>query len=395
MARLWQFLTDSRVLAVIGIAALAAFLLIAADTVEIALIWALLAALVLLAVWGVVWLVRAARRKRAASRLTEAIAPLPDAAGQATRNDAAVLRKGMLEAINTIKTSKLGLTRGAAALYELPWYMIIGNPAGGKSSAIKHSGLSFPIPGSKAVQGVGGTRNCDWFFTTDGILLDTAGRYSVYEPDRGEWFSFLELLRKHRPRAPINGILIAVSVAELAGGSPEASIELAKSLRTRVQELTERLGVYAPVYVIFTKADLIAGFADFFFDTERAERERVWGATLRYNRRSTPQDVLAFFDQHFDELYDGLKEMSLASMAGNRSTALRPGVFTFPLEFASLRPHLRAFLATLFEENTYQFRPVFRGFYFTSALQEGSVENLSSRRVASRFDLELREQKGG
>jgi type VI secretion system protein ImpL len=394
MARLWQFLTNSRVLAVIGCAAFAAFLLLGADTLGIALLWAVLAGLVLLAAWGVWWLVRASRRKRAAAELSEAIAPAEADKAQAVRNDAAVLRKGMLEAINTIKTSKLGLTRGASALYELPWYMIIGNPAAGKSSAIKHSGLTFPIPGSKAVQGVGGTRNCDWFFTTDGILLDTAGRYSVYEADRAEWFSFLDLLKKHRSRAPINGILIAVSVAELAGGSPEASIELAKNLRTRVQELTERLGVYAPVYVIFTKADLIAGFADFFHDTERAERDRVWGATLRYNRRSTPQDVLAFFDQHFDELYDGLKEMSLASMAANRSTAMRPGVFTFPLEFATLRPQLRAFLATLFEENTWQFKPVFRGFYFTSALQEGVVENLSSKRVASRFDLKLRDTKG-
>jgi type VI secretion system protein ImpL len=252
------------------------------------------------------------------------------------------------------------------------------------------------------VQGVGGTRNCDWFFTTDGILLDTAGRYSVFEADRAEWFSFLDLLRRHRRRAPINGIIIAVSVAELAGGSPDASIKLAKSLRTRVQELTERLGVHAPVYVVFTKADLIAGFSDFFHDAERGERDRVWGSTQRYNRRSSPQDVLAFFDQHFDELYDGLKEMSLATMAGNRSAAMRPGVFTFPLEFASLKPQLRAFLATLFEENTWQFKPVMRGFYFTSALQEGMVENLSSRRVATRFDLQLKaseqkaaENKGG
>jgi type VI secretion system protein ImpL len=399
MARLWQFLTNSRVLAVIGIAGLAALLFLGAESLEVAAIWAVLAGLLLLAAWGVWWLARGWLRKRAATRLSEALVAqaVPETGeGTAVRNDAAVLRKGMLEAINTIKTSKLGLTRGAQALYELPWYMIIGNPAAGKSSAIKHSGLTFPIPGSKAVQGVGGTRNCDWFFTTDGILLDTAGRYSVFEADRAEWFSFLDLLRRHRRRAPINGILIAVSVAELAGGSPDASIELAKSLRTRVQELTERLGVHAPVYVVFTKADLIAGFSDFFHDSDRAERERVWGATQRYNRRSTPQDVLAFFDQHFDELYDGLKEMSLATMAGNRSAAMRPGVFTFPLEFASLKPQLRAFLATLFEENTWQFKPVMRGFYFTSALQEGAVENLSSRRVASRFDLELKggEQKG-
>jgi type VI secretion system protein ImpL len=393
MARLWQFLTNRRVLAVIGIAALAGLLFLGAESLEVAAIWAVLAGLVLLAAWGLWWLARSWWRKRAAARLSEAIVAQVD---NPKRDDAPVLRKGMLEAINTIKTSKLGLTRGAQALYELPWYMIIGNPAAGKSSAIKHSGLTFPIPGSKAVQGVGGTRNCDWFFTTDGILLDTAGRYSVYEADRSEWFSFLDLLRRHRRRAPINGIIIAVSVAEVAGGSPEASIELAKSLRTRVQELTERLGVHAPVYVVFTKADLIAGFSDFFHDSDRAERERVWGATQRYNRRSTPQDVLAFFDVHFDELYDGLKEMSLATMSGNRSAAMRPGVFTFPLEFASLKPQLRAFLATLFEENTWQFKPVLRGFYFTSALQEGTVENLSSRRVASRFDLDLKvgEQKG-
>jgi len=396
MSRLWQFLTNRRVVAVIGLTVFAAVLFLGAETLEIAALWAVLAGLLLLAAWGAWWLLRVRRTRRLAAELSAAIAPssLEDDKNQALRKDAAVLRKGMQEAINTIKTSKLGLTRGAAALYELPWYMIIGNPAAGKSSAIKHSGLTFPIPGSKAVQGVGGTRNCDWFFTTDGILLDTAGRYSVHEADRAEWFSFLDLLKKHRARAPINGILVAVSVAELAGGSPEASIELAKSLRTRVQELTERLGVYAPVYVIFTKADLIAGFADFFHGSERGERERVWGATLRYNRRSSPQDVLAFFDQHFDELHDGLKEMSLASMAANRSMAMRPGVFTFPLEFATLRPQLRAFLATLFEENTWQFKPVFRGFYFTSALQEGAVDNLASRRVASRFDLRLHEQKG-
>jgi type VI secretion system protein ImpL len=405
MARLWQFLTDSRVLGTLGLLALMAFLLLGVQFLQLALIWALVAAGALLLLWGAWWLARRAWRKRQAARLGETLAPsaaeeeLAEAAGPVrVRDDSAgnvtVLRKSMLEAITTIKTSKLGLNNGAAALYELPWYMIIGNPAAGKSSAVGSSGLQFPIAGSKAVQGVGGTRNCDWFFTSQGILLDTAGRYSTIETDRAEWFSFLGLLRKYRRRAPINGILICVSVAELMGANPKKSIELAKSLRTRVQELTERLGVFAPVYVIFTKADLIAGFADFFHDTERSERDRVWGATMRYNRRSTSPDVLAFFDQHFDELHEGLKEMSLASMA-NRSATMRPGVFTFPPEFASIKTPLRSFLATLFDENTYQFKPVFRGFYFTSALQEGSTPNQSSKRVASRFDLALKDQRFG
>jgi len=395
MARIWNFLTDTRVLAVVGVAAFAAILVIGAAVLGVGLLWAAIVGLVLLACWAAWWMLRRAWRARKARQLLAAMAE-----GDAARGDAdgggevAVLRKNLLEAVSTIKTSKLGLTRGAAALYELPWYMIIGNPAAGKSSAIVHSGLTFPIPGNKALQGVGGTRNCDWFFTTDGIVLDTAGRYSVQDDDRAEWFGFLDLLKKHRARAPVNGILIAVSVAELVAGPASASHELAKNLRTRVQELTERLGVHAPVYVMFTKADLIAGFQDFFHGAERAERERIWGATLRYNRRAAPQDVLGFFDAHFEELVDGLKEMSLAGMGANRSSALRSGVFTFPLEFAAIKTPLRAFLATLFEENTYQFKPVFRGFYFTSALQEGSVQDLSSRRVASRFDLALQEKKG-
>lgn len=395
MRRLWQFLTDSRVMGIIGLAALAAIMFLGAESLQLGAVWVGAAALALLLGYGVFWGARYYYRKRAAGKLGASIMPAAEeAAAAAGAGEVATLRKSMLEAITTIKTSKLGLVSGSAALYELPWYMIIGNPAAGKSSAIGHSGLQFPIAGSKAVRGVAGTRNCDWFFTTDGIVLDTAGRYSVEAGDRAEWFSFLDLLKKHRSRAPINGILIAVSVSELTGEHAEKAVELAKNLRTRVQELTERLGVHPPVYVIFTKADLIAGFSDFFHDTGRVERDRVWGATIRYNRRRTHQDVLGFFDQHFDELHDGLKEMSLASMAGNRAAPMRPGVFTFPLEFASIKSPLRAFLATLFEENTYQFKPVFRGFYFTSALQEGQVQNLSSRRVASRFDLDLREEKG-
>ncbi|MGO3120979.1 MAG: type VI secretion system membrane subunit TssM, partial [Moraxellaceae bacterium] len=50
------------------------------------------------------------------------------------------LRQQMQDAIKTIRKSKLGDQTGKAALYELPWYMVIGNPAAGKSSAVLHSG---------------------------------------------------------------------------------------------------------------------------------------------------------------------------------------------------------------------------------------------------------------
>ena len=394
LRRIWHFLTDSRNLTILGFVALAVFLYLGAEVLEVALAWALALLLLAFLVWLGAWLWRRRRARRDAQALGQAIlneaeiaaAQAASAASSTQQGDLDAVRAGLLDAIETIKTSKLGLKSGGAALYELPWYMIIGNPAAGKSSAILQSGLQFPFADGKIVQGVGGTRNCDWFFTTDGIVLDTAGRDCVVDEHRGDWFGFLDLLKKYRRKAPINGILIAVSIAELKG-DPDVGMQLARSLRKRVQDVIERLEVFAPLYIVFTKADLVAGFAEFFADAERSERERVWGATMPYQRKLPTADLLNFFDQSFDELHDGLTELSLANMAHRQRKNMAPGVFTFPLEFAAIKPALRAFIATLFEENPFQFQPVFRGFYFTSALQEGEPVSASSQQVARRFDL--------
>ncbi|WP_176650025.1 type VI secretion system membrane subunit TssM [Duganella sp. SG902] len=393
MQKFWLFLTQRRTLIVIGWLAFATLLFIASALLQWppSVPWTVLAAALLFG--AAVWYWRYRKTQRAAGRLGDMLeqqANKPVKADPATRQETEALRTRMLEAIGTIKNSKLGQTSGNAALYELPWYMIIGNPAAGKSTAVASSGLQFPFADSKIVQGVGGTRNCDWFFTTDGILLDTAGRYSVVDDDRAEWFGFLDLLKKYRKKAPINGIIIAASVAELTRNRPEFAINLAKNLRQRVQELTERLEVHAPVYVLFTKADLITGFNEFFQDSERGERDKVWGATLPYSRNTSGEEVLNQFDARFDELYEGLKDLSAANMALQWRERMPPGVFTFPLEFSSIKPSLRTFIATLFEENPFQFKPVFRGFYFTSALQEGETVSASSQRVAQRFDLQLK-----
>ncbi len=395
MQRIWQFLLDPRVLALVGLAALACLLLVGADALRVGLVWAVAVLGVLLLAFAMVWGVRRYKAHKAARSLEQAMDAEADKALKAAaktgkQDEVAAVRKRMAEAVKLIKSSKLGETSGSAALYELPWYAVIGNPAAGKSSAVVKSGLKFPFAESadNVIQGIGGTRHCDWYFTTEGILLDTAGRYAVHEEDRREWLGFLSLLKKHRPKAPLNGVIIAVSVAELGGSKPEFAIDLARKLRQRVQELTEKLEVFAPVYVVFTKADLIAGFVDFFEDRDRSERDKVWGATLPYET-SGGADAVAQFDTHFEALYQGLKDASVARMSLHRGEQLPPGVLTFPLEFAAIKPALRTFINTLFEENPYQFRPIFRGFYFTSAVQEGQSTSRASARVAEQFGLQL------
>ncbi len=382
--------SNPKTFAAIGVIALLVFLVLVADTVETGLVWAGMALLGILVIALLVWLLRRKRSRKANDDIGEMLEQQAKTGKTAAKTDVDALRSRMVQAVRTIKSSKIGQASGREALYELPWYIVIGNPAAGKSSAVVHSGLQFPFADKNgaAVRGVGGTRNCDWFFTTEGILLDTAGRYSVHDEDRGEWMGFLDLLKRHRPKAPINGIIVAASIAELAGSSPDFAINLAKNLRQRVQELTDRLEVYAPVYIIFTKADLIAGFTEFFSENDDNERDRVWGATLPYSTEEN-RDVLALFDERFDELYEGLKEMSTAQISLRRGGTLPPGLLTFPAEFASIKPSLRIFLSTLFETNPFQYKPVFRGFYFTSALQEGASLSTSTERLSRRFGLSL------
>ncbi|MEW8029644.1 MAG: type VI secretion protein IcmF/TssM N-terminal domain-containing protein, partial [Candidatus Thiodiazotropha sp.] len=129
-----------------------------------------------------------------------------------------ILGQRLDNAIRILKESKVGGKNNRQFLYQLPWYMFIGPPGSGKTTALLNSGLHFPLAdklGNDAVQGIGGTRNCDWWFTDDAVLLDTAGRYttqdSYEEVDRAAWMGFLDLLKKHRKRRPINGALVAIS----------------------------------------------------------------------------------------------------------------------------------------------------------------------------------------
>ena len=307
------------------------------------------------------------------------------------RTDVSHLRKDLLESIETLKKSNLGKTRGKAALYELPWYMIIGHPAAGKSSAIQCSGLTFPFADKNkaAVRGVGGTRNCDWFFTSESVLIDTAGRYATQNEDRGEWIGFLKLLKRYRPRTPINGIILTISFPELVKSQTETFAVYARQVRQRINEIDEVFGVKVPVYLFFTKIDLLGGFTQFFEDFTEEERARVWGSTLSHEQ-GKDFDAARVVGQHFDTLMRGLAQMGMDKLSNNRGNVTRPALFAFPIEFNAMRESVCSFMRLLFEDDPYHTKPLLRGFYFTSALQEGIPQIHAGTRVSAAFDLSKR-----
>lgn len=320
---------------------------------------------------------RRVRAARAARALENAIAQqAQDQALNAKpemRAEIQELNRQISDGIAALKRSKLGSGKsGSSALYELPWYVIVGPPGAGKTTALRHSGLSFPFldPAGGGVRGVGGTRNCDWWFTNEAILLDTAGRYTTESEDHDEWMAFLDLLLKYRSHKPINGVLVAVSVSELLDATEEGIEAAANRIRNRIDEMQATLHMVLPVYVVFTKTDLVAGFTEFFGDLKKSERAQPWGATFALGQdKSAPGQL---FDAEFDLLVERLHDRAMRRMITERNRRTKEKIFQFPLEFAAVKRNLSDFLQAAFRPGAAtQSTPILRGFYFSSGTQEG------------------------
>ena len=279
-------------------------------------------------------------------------------------------------------TEKGGFLSGLSKqyVYQLPWYAFIGAPGSGKTTALINAGLTFPLAeqfGKAAIRGVGGTRNCDWWFTNEAVLIDTAGRYTTQESnesiDKAEWQGFLALLKKFRPRQPLNGVLLTLSVADLLQMSAQEREVHASVLKARLNELREGLGVQFPVYVLVTKSDLLAGFTEYFLNYTREDRTQVWGFTLPYDPASTePIAIRESFGREFDLLYKRLNDGMQQRLLDEPDLSRRALTYTLPQQLAGVRDVLSRLLGAVFSESKFAEQPMVRGVYFTSGTQEGT-----------------------
>jgi type VI secretion system protein ImpL len=331
-------------------------------------------------VWLVIELTRVLLERRRNRKMINELA----AGGEEeslSRLEAQQLAERFSTALEVLKAQKFGGKSSAKLLYQLPWYMFIGAPGSGKTTALVNCGLRFPLaaPGSQAsaVGGIGGTRNCDWWFTDRAVLIDTAGRYTTQDSnasvDRRAWTTFLQLLKRHRPRQPISGILVTLSVSDLIVFSPDERQRYAQVVRARVDELQKELGLQFPVYVLVTKCDLVAGFSEFFNTFDADQRAQVWGVSfdldIRTRQSANPREQ---FDREFPAMLGKLNDLLLARLQEERDADRRSAMYPFPQQFAAVGPLVSEFLAAAFADSSFNDKALVRGVYFTSGTQQGA-----------------------
>ncbi|TJW02615.1 MAG: type VI secretion system membrane subunit TssM [Mesorhizobium sp.] len=340
-----------------------------ADSRPLGPVW-LRAAIIGLAVAAAVlfYTIRFWQRRKAQKALEAAIVR-----NDAGNDDSQVLEARMSEAIATLKRS----SGKHNFLYDIPWYIVIGPPGAGKTTALVNSGLKFPLAGSGTAQpvaGIGGTRSCDWWFTDEAVLIDTAGRYTTQDSDKARdnksWLAFLSLLKKYRARQPINGVILAVSLADLMSLDDRQLDAHVTEIRSRLRETHETLRIQFPVYLLFTKADLVAGFMDYFGGFDEARRRQVWGATFQTTDRN--KNMTGEAPAEFDALPARLADEVADRLQEEADPVARISIFGFPAQFGALRNRVAGFIGSLFDPSRSEVNVSLRGLYFSSGTQEGT-----------------------
>ncbi len=348
----------------------------------------LLAIGIIVAIWLVYIVVTIYRGRKQDKELVDSIEREALANRQAEIGEIQTRLKEALALLRRVTKKRFGY------IYDLPWYVIFGAPGSGKTTALTNSGLQFPLGdalGENAVKGIGGTRNCNWWFADEAILIDTAGRYTTQDDLDGSskagWEGFLSLLRRYRRSQPINGALVTLSIPDLLNRDPEEQRQELRSIRQRLSELDEYLRARVPVYIVLTKADLLHGFVEFFDGFNNTDRQQVWGTTFKLDESYSAENLPQRLTEEFELLQQRVDAMLIERLQQEQNAEIRGRIFRFPAELARLKDRLHEALGELCASSPLIEAPLLRGVYFASGTQPETERSPAAPRTRRSYFL--------
>ncbi|MCL1477685.1 MULTISPECIES: type VI secretion system membrane subunit TssM [unclassified Marinobacter] len=280
--------------------------------------------------------------------------------------------------------------------YRLPWYLVMGLENAGKTSLIQGCGQSWAL--SDVTRNNRTDRNpfgFDWWVADTGLMIDPAGELLGENNEGGIsgeiqhrlWRHFLGWLQRNRSHQPLNGVLMVIDLAQLSmAGEPQSQAQ-AIVLRNRLRELMEKTGPQLPIYICFTKMDLLYGFESFAASWPKAELEQPLGFTFELHRGGDNDRWLTQFAERYEQLVQGLMARLPEVLGASHNAETRAAAYSFTRQMAGLAPVLEAYLATLLAADGFSNPALVRGSYFTSVRQEGVPEDAFVTAAAANYRL--------
>lgn len=323
----------------------------------IGLLLSLAAALVLIVA---AWLV--GREARPEGEVADPLAALGTLASRQGRTLAAVFGR----AIDGLKRR----VPGRDAVYAAPWVLLLGQAGSGKSALAAAVELERPLDVGESAEA---TDECALHVFETGVLLDPRGGllFGAGDDPDGDlgpgWRRLVAELLRRRPARALDGVVLTVPCSSLIGPDRLDGAGLAvlsRTLRRRLRDLQQQLGLRLPVYVVVTRCDDLAGFGSFWRIV--GERRSELGAEmLGWSNPSTLDTAYAphLVGEAFDELGRRLHRILIQSAvtSGNLSDV----AFVYPAQLQKLANPLRRLLDRVFQADAFQDAHFLRGLYFT------------------------------
>ena len=257
----------------------------------------------------------------------------------------------------------------------LPWYLLVGPEGSGKTTLLDNTGLGLPFGPAFEVDSIRKDAGRWWLFEQAVVLEAPPAGLSAADaaltlgktmpPDTSAgWNTMLQMLRRERPDAPLNGIIITVSCSDLLDGRrrPELLREQADRIRTYLDRARQTLGVRLPIHVVVTKCDALPGFRSFANNLPQARRHDIfgWANSAAPDRPFDPE----WIETGFAQLRTSLEQLRDEVLAAPQELRESDGLFVFVHEFPDLKEPLREFVTRLVPATKGRPPLLFRGMYF-------------------------------
>ncbi|VFT08014.1 type VI secretion protein IcmF [Pseudomonas aeruginosa] len=251
--------------------------------------------------------------------------------------------------------------QGWQGRYEAPWLLMLGNETEGEQLCATWRLLPVARPA--------------WFgrWWSDGERAILLVPESVFLPDEGlrrqsgAWLRLLRLFLRLRGRRALDGVVWNIPLARLQDGEQAANLGLAA--RRRYVELTQRLGLSLPVYVVITGLEDLPGFQELLAALPEEARERALGWSSPFAAEAAWQS--RWCEQALEEITATLTEsiVELGTLRGQVDNEL----YCLPPRLESLRGSLQALLEPVFQGNARGEAPRFRGLYLSGSEAAGAA----------------------
>lgn len=331
---------------------------------------------------GVYWLV-----SRLSARPETAAAPAQPVltAAVAGDPDLQIVQTLLKEADGKLARSpRLASERVRPALADLPLYILVGAEGSAKTTTFLQAGLE---PEPLAGQVYSGPRIiptpvANFWYAKSTLIVEAAGR--MFLDDAARWSGFLDCLRgRSAPflktfwsggakKQNLRGLILFVDSSYFIGIPDESHLTaLARRLQERLRMAAQAFASDLPVWVVFSKADNIPYFREYFTRLREPEEQQPLGCPLEPLTPGERSSVELFAEsetrrlsQAFNTLYYSLAQYRLKFLDREADAGRKPAIYEFPRELKRMRSSVVQFLVEVFRPNPLQPEPQLRGFYF-------------------------------